>query len=199
MNNNLPQSYRQSIASRTTWHYLKGWLIRWWTNLRYAFIRNVARRNGAKIGEAVVMPWSLARKANENLVVGSHVSIQTDKLDLRNPIHIGNHVIIGVETEILTTSHNIDTSTFERKDYGIVIDDYVWIPGKVLILPSCCHIGRGAVISTGSVVVRDVEPMSVVGGNPAQEFKKRKALHTDLVVESLLGGDFDAYREARKG
>ena len=48
-------------------------------------------------------------------------------------------------------------------------------------------------------MVRDVESMSVVGGNPAQEFKKRKTLHTDLVVESLLGGDFDAYREARKG
>lgn len=199
MNNKLPQSYRQSIASRTTWHYLKGWLIRWWTNLRYAFIRNVARRKGAVIGEAVVMPWSLARKANENFVVGSHVCIQTDKFDLRNPIHIGSHVIIGVETEILTTSHNIDTSTFERKDYGIVIDDYVWIPGKVMILPSCRHIGQGAVISTSSVVVRDVGPMSVVGGNPAQEFKKRKTLHTDLVVESLLGGDFEAYREARKG
>ena len=199
MNSKLPQSYRQSIASRTTWHYLKGWLIRWWTNLRYAFIRSLARRKGAVIGEAVVIPLSLARKANENLVVGSHVSIQTDKLDLRNPIHIGSHVIIGVETEILTTSHNIDTFTFERKDYGILIEDYVWIPGKVLIHPSCRHIGRGAVISTGSVVVRDVAPMSVVGGNPAQEFKKRKALHTDLVVESLLGGDFDAYREARKG
>ncbi len=199
MNSNLPQSYRQSIMSRTKWHYLKGWLIRWWTNLRYAFIRSVARRNGAVIGEAVVIPLSLARKANENLVVGSHVSIQTDKLDLRNPIHIGSNVIIGVETEILTTSHNIDSSIFERKDYGIVIEDYVWIPGKVMILPSCRHIGRGAVISTGSVVARNVEPMSVVGGNPAQEFKKRKTLHTDLVVESLLGGDFDAYREARKG
>lgn len=199
MNSKLPQSYRQSIASRTTWHYLKGWLIRWWTNLRYAFIRSLARRKGAVIGEAVVIPLSLARKANENLVVGSHVSIQTDKLDLRNPIHIGSNVIIGVETEILTTSHNIDSSTFERKDYGILIEDYVWIPGKVMILPSCHHIGRGAVISTGSVVVRNVEPMSVVGGNPAQEFKKRKTLHTDLVVESLLGGDFDAYREARKG
>ena len=198
MNSKLPQSYRQEIASRTRWHYMKGWLIRWWTNLRYAFIRSMARRNGAVIGEAVVMPWSLARKANENLVIGSHVSIQTDKLDLRNPIHIGSHVIIGVETEILTTSHNIDISTFDRKDYGIVIEDYVWIAGKALILPSCRQIGRGAVISAGGVVVRDVEPMSVAGGNPVQEFKKRKTLHTDLVVESLLGGDFDAYREARK-
>ena len=181
MNSKLPQSYRQSIASRTTWHYLKGWLIRWWTNLRYAFIR------------------SLARKANENLVVGSHVSIQTDKLDLRNPIHIGSNVIIGAETEIITTSHNIDSPEFGQKDYGITIDDYVWISGKVTIVPSCRHIGQGAVVGTGSIVVHNVEPMSVVGGNPAQEFKKRTSLHTDLVVESLLGGDFDAYREARNG
>lgn len=195
---NLPESYRQEILNRTSWHYLKGWLIRWWTNLRYAFIRSVARRNGAVIGEAVVMPWSLARKANDNLVIGSHVSIQTDKLDIRNPIQIGDHVIIGAETEIFTTSHNIDSPSFEQKDYGITIEDYVWVAGKVTLLPSCRHIGLGAAVGTGSVVVRDVESMSVVGGNPAQEFKKRKALHTDLVVESLLGGDFDAYREARK-
>ncbi len=198
MNNTISESYRQAIASRTTWHYLKGWLIRGWNNLRYAFARSVARRNGAKIGEAVVLPLSLARQANSNLVIGNHVCIQADKFDLRNPICIGNHVIIGAGTEILTTSHNIDSPSFEQKDYGITIEDYVWIAGKVTLLPSCRHIGLGAVVGTGSVVVRDVESMSVVGGNPAQEFKKRKTLHTDLVVESLLGGDFDAYREARR-
>ncbi len=196
MNNELPDSYIKVIKSRSKWHYLKGWLIRGWNNLKYAIIRNKARRNGATIGEAVVMPMSLARQANGNLIVGNHVSIQTDKLDLRNPIHIGNHVIIGADSEILTTSHNIDSTTFDRKDYGITIDDYVWIPTKVTILPSCRHIGRGAVISTGSVVVRDVDTMSVIGGNPAQEFKKRRILHTDLVVESLLGGDFKAYKTA---
>ena len=198
MNNNLPDSYRKAIQSRTTWHYYKGWLIRGWTNLKYAFARRVARRNGATIGEAVVMSLSLARKANQNLIVGSHVCIQTDKLDVRNPVRIGSYVIIGADSEILTTSHNIDSAAFEQKDYGITIEDYVWIAGKVTILPSCRHIGLGAVVSTGSVVVRDVEAMSVVGGNPAKEFKKRKTLHKDLVVESLLGGDFDAYREARK-
>lgn len=192
------ESYQKAIASRTTWHYLKGWLIRGWNNLRYAFARRVARRNGAKIGEAVVLPLSLARQANCNLMIGNHVSIQTDKLDMRNPIQIGDHVIIGAGTEILTTSHHIDSPSFEQKDYGITIEDYVWIAGKVTLLPSCRRIGQGAVVGTGSVVVRDVESMSVVGGNPAQEFKKRKTLHTDLVVESLLGGDFDAYREARR-
>ena len=72
------------------------------------------------------------------------------------------------------------------------------IPTKVLVLPSCRHIGYGAVVGSGSVVVKDVEPMSVVSGNPAKEFKKRKCVHSKLVVESLLGGDFETYMKVRK-
>ena len=56
----------------------------------------------------------------------------------------------------------------------------------------------GGVISSGSVVVKDVESMSVVGGNPAKEFKKRKCVHKNLVVESLLCGDYYTYKKTRK-
>lgn len=190
-------SYEQQIRARSPWRYTRGLLIRWWQNVRYGYIRWVARRNGAKIGQAVVMPFALARKANANLSVGDHTSIQTVDLDLRNPVSIGCHVILGAGTEILTTSHDIDQAEFPAKHYGIVIDDYAWLPTKVLVLPSCRHIGYGAVVSSGSVVVHDVEPMSVVGGNPAQMIRQRRAVHSDLVVESLLGGDYEAYRAAR--
>lgn len=54
------------------------------------------------------------------------------------------------------------------------------------------------VISSGSVVVKNVESMSVVGGNPAKEFKKRKCVHKNLVVESLLGGDYYTYKKTRR-
>ena len=172
MNSNLPQSYRQAIASRTTWHYVKGWLIRGWNNLRYAFARSVARRNGAKIGEAVILPFSLARHANSNLVIGNHVSIQTDKLDLRNPICIGNHVIIGAGTEILTTSHYIDSPSFEQKEYGITIEDYVWIGANATILKNV-RIGKGAVICAGAVVTKDVEPYAIIGGVPGKKIGER--------------------------
>ena len=53
-------------------------------------------------------------------------------------------------------------------------------------------------ISSGSVVVKNVEAMSVVGGNPATEFKKRKCVHKNLVVESLLGGDYYTYKKTRR-
>lgn len=144
------------------------------------------------------MPLELAKRVNSYLSVGSHTSIQTGKLDMRSPITIGNHVIIGSGTEIITTSHNIDSPDWEHKNYGITIEDYAWIPTNVLVLPSCRKIGYGAVVGSGSVVVKNVEPMSVVGGNPAKELKKRKCVHSSLIVESLLGGDYHMYKQTRK-
>ena len=67
-----------------------------------------------------------------------------------------------------------------------------------MVLPSCRHIGYKSVVGSGSVVVKDVPAMAVMTGNPAYKFKDRKQVHTDLCVESLLGGDFEAYKEARK-
>lgn len=191
-------NYEKDIKGRSISHYIAGLIVRWKQHFKYDKAVRIARKRGASIGENVVMPLSLARKANSNLKIGDHVSIQTDKIDLRNPVTIGNYVIIGTGTEIITTSHNIDSEEWEHKHYGLTIEDYVWIPTRVMILPSCRKIQYGGVISSGSVVVKDVESMSVVGGNPAKEFKKRKCVHKNLVVESLLGGDYYTYKKIRK-
>lgn len=192
------KTYSEQIKSRSKFHYLRGLLIRWLQSLKYKRAVRIARKNGATIGEGVVMPLKLAHKANSNLVVGNHVSIQTDKIDLRSPVHIGNHVIIGAGTEIITTSHNINSVMFTVKHYGIVIEDYVWLPTKILVLPSCRKIEFGAVVGSGSVVVKDVPFMSVVSGNPAIVINKRSFVHSELVVEKLLGGDFSLYKKYRK-
>ena len=107
-------------------------------------------------------------------------------------------LLLGGGTEIITVSHNIDSPEWEHKKYGLTIEDFVWLPTNVLILPSCRKIGYGAVVGSGSVVVKNVEPMSVVSGNPAKEFKKRKCVHSSLVVESLLGGDYLVYKQTWK-
>jgi chloramphenicol O-acetyltransferase type B len=63
-----------------------------------------------------------------------------------------------------------------------VIGNDVWIGADVMIMPGI-HIGDGAVIATRAVVTKDVEPYSIVGGNPANFIKKR---FSDKKIEILL-------------
>jgi len=58
----------------------------------------------------------------------------------------------------------------------------VWIAGDVVI-NSGVHIGDGAVIAGQSVVTKDVEPYTIVGGNPAKVIKKR---FSDDIISQLL-------------
>lgn len=190
--------YEEYVNSKSRIRWMLGCLMRYKTYLKYQRRVRIARKGGAIIGENVVMPMSLAKKATSNLTIGNNVSIQENEFRLRSKITIGNNVIIGNNNTLLTTSHNIDSPDWEEKNYGLEIEDYVWISTNCTILPTCRKIGRGAVIGAGSVVVKDVEPMSVMSGNPARELHKRKCVHSDLVVEGLLGGDFLKYKNSRK-
>ena len=55
---------------------------------------------------------------------------------------------------------------------GVKIGNDVWI-GTAATIHSGVTIGDGAVIASNSVVVKDVEPYSIVGGNPAKFIKWR--------------------------
>lgn len=189
--------YERNVQDRSRLRYLLGLIIRWKQNFKYARARKIARKRGASIGEGVIMPLELAKKCNKHISIGSHTSIGSHKIDTRCPINIGNNVIIGSNSEIITASHNIDSPEWEYKPYGIKIEDYVWIAQNAIILPSCRHIRTGAVIGTGAVIYKNVENMSVMSGNPARELRKRKCVHENLVVESCLGGDYEIYKKVR--
>jgi len=53
-----------------------------------------------------------------------------------------------------------------------IIENDVWIGFDSLIMPGV-KIGNGAIIASRSVVVKDVEPYTIVGGNPAKIIRKR--------------------------
>ena len=66
--------------------------------------------------------------------------------------------------------------------YTISIGNDVWIGSHALILEGV-SIGDGAVIAAGSVVVKDVEPYTIVGGIPASIIKRR---FSEEVINKLL-------------
>ena len=143
--------YEQRILNRSFLRYLIGLIVRWRANHRYEKVRSIARKRGALIGENVVMPMELARIANKNLTIGNNVSIQTADIDLRSPVKIGNNVIIGKDVKILTASHNIDSTEWEFKSYGLEIEDYVWIATNAIIMPSCRRLSYGSVVGGGKL------------------------------------------------
>lgn len=72
--------YEKNVQDRNQLRYLIGLIVRWKQNFKYARARRIARKRGATIGEGVIMPISLAKRANSNLTIGNHSSIQTNKI-----------------------------------------------------------------------------------------------------------------------
>ena len=84
----------------------------------------------------------------------------------RGGIEIGNDVFIGPKVNLIIINHDADpanrSATYGRR---IVIEGNAWIGISTTVLPGV-RIGYGAIVGTGSVVKKDVEPMTVVAGNP---------------------------------
>lgn len=196
---NQPKSlYEIEIQSRSLFHYIIGLLVRWKLNIKYSIARKIARKKGANIGIGVVMPIKLAKRLNNKVTIGNHVSIDTSNFSsFRYPITIGNNVIIGNNVKFVMGSHRLDSPEWERyrPNDGLVIEDYVWFCPDSIILPSVKRIGFGAVIGANAVIAKDVLPMAIMTGNPAKQIKERKIVHSNLVVESLLGGDYNIYKK----
>jgi maltose O-acetyltransferase len=94
-------------------------------------------------------------------------------LDLNAPITIGDRVHIGHHVVMITTDHQIlgpDRRCGELAPKPIVIEDGAWLGARTTIGPGV-RIGRSSVVAMGSVVMSDVPPNKIVGGNPARPIK----------------------------
>ncbi|MEH1975656.1 MAG: DapH/DapD/GlmU-related protein [Nostoc sp.] len=101
-------------------------------------------------------------------------------------IRTGCDVSIGPEASILTLGHDPHSPEFADKGGDVIIGDRVWIAYRAIILPGVT-IGEGAVVGAGSVVTKDIEPYTVVAGNPARFIKKRSPdLHYALNYQPWL-------------
>nr|WP_199064841.1 CatB-related O-acetyltransferase [Chromobacterium sp. ASV5] len=110
-------------------------------------------------------------------------------------LHIGDYVCIGAEAVILMSgnhTHRADWFSlypfvdFLAESYqgkgDTVIADGAWIGMRAMLMPGVT-IGEGAIVAAGSVVTRDVEPYSVVGGSPASLIRHRFA--PDVIARLL--------------
>ena len=88
-------------------------------------------------------------------------------------IVVGDQATVSQGTKLCTASHDISSKIMELATKPISIGANAWVAGWSIVLPGVT-IGEGAVVGAGSVVTKDVEPWTVVGGNPAKFIKKRE-------------------------
>ena len=109
-----------------------------------------------------------------NIAIGKDVMINFNCIFLDVcPITIGNHTLIGPNTQIYTACHSLDSKERqENKEFGkpVHIGDNVWIGGSVVILAGIT-IGENTVIGAGSVVTKDIPANSIAVGNPCKVIK----------------------------
>ena len=112
----------------------------------------------------------------QGVAIGENSRINRDcTLDVRGGLTIGDNVSISPEVMIVAGSHDVNDPTFPTVDPGPVsIRDHVFIGSRAMIVGGVT-VGRGAVIAAGSVVTKDVPPMTIVAGVPAKQVGVRAA------------------------
>lgn len=122
-------------------------------------------RVGLYRGFEIRSPWKL--KIGRGSIVGHNAL-----LDARMGLTIGSNVNISNEVMIWTLHHDYNDAGFAETGQQVVIEDYVWLCSRCVILPGVT-VGKGAVVAAGAVVTRNVLPYTVVGGVPAKQIAKR--------------------------
>ena len=119
----------------------------------------------------------------DKLIIGKFCMIASDVKFIMNG---ANHLTDSISTYPFAIFGNGWENAMEGKTYpqkgNINIGNDVWIGYNATIMAGVT-IGDGAIIATNATVVKDVEPYSIVGGNPAKEIKKR---FSDEKIAQLL-------------
>lgn len=116
---------------------------------------------------------SIRLEKNAQLIIGDNTYISAKALiRAAKSIKIGNNCAISWNVTIMDSDfHDYKVNgILQENTKEVIIEDNVWIGNNVIILKGV-HIGKNAIVAAGSVVTRDVEPFSAVGGNPAKKIK----------------------------
>ena len=128
---------------------------------------------GAKIGKGSKINASVKIWAPWNLEIGEYTAIGAGA-NCYNPgkIVLGSKVVISQSAYLCTASHDITNPRNPLITTSINIYSFAWVAAEAFVGMGVI-IGEGAVVGARAAVFKNVEPWTVVGGNPAKFIKKR--------------------------
>lgn len=123
---------------------------------------------------SLLLPYGGKIKIGKNVGVNAYCIIY----GAEGGTEIGDDVLIGAFTMIISSNHNFSRTDIPINQQGlsskgIKIGNDVWIGARVTILDGV-EIGQGAVIGAGSLVSESIPAYSVAVGSPARVIRSRK-------------------------
>ena len=124
---------------------------------------------------SVVESYSCVNNAVGDVVIGDHTRIGLHSTVI-GPVSIGSHVNLAQGVTVSALNHNFSDTDKRIDEQGIttrqiVIENDVWIGTNATVLAGV-RIGSHSVIAAGAVVTHDVEPRTIVVGNPAKILRR---------------------------
>ena len=172
---NLPQALRKITTRIHSWYsdfilmvvhtasdHVPFWQIR----------KIVFEAAGVKIGKSTIHMGARFYHPSGISIGDDSIIGYKATLDGRAQLSIGNHVDIASEVMIYNSEHDIHSSDFKAISAPVVIDDYVFIGPRTIILPGVT-IGKGSVVAAGSVVTKSVPAQKIFAGIPAKHIGDR--------------------------
>lgn len=166
----------KSKAARLLWNATWLLLARWTPEHIRLFNRwriFLLRLFGAHIGKGCVIksscevwqPWKL--RLGDYVALSEHVVCYTV-----DNITIGNQTTVSREAFLCCAGHDVTSPIMELTYAPIEIGSNAWIAARAIVMPGR-KVGDGAVVAAGAVVTADVNPWTIVGGNPAGMIARR--------------------------
>ena len=151
--------WKLAITGYIPSHFVRRFVYRFW------FIK-IGKGSTIHMGAHFYFPPNIS--IGEDTIIGEGVV-----LDGRSTLTIGNHVDIASGVMIYNAEHDVKDENFKAISAPVVIEDYVFIGPRAIILPGVT-IKKGAVVGAGAVVTKDVGEFKIVGGVPAKEIGERE-------------------------
>ena len=176
---------RRSYLGRIAWGIVRNTVFRWSLPRAFAWRRFLLRLFGAQIGPnnyirpnvRIFHPWKL--RTGEWCSMADGVVIYN-----LGPVTVGSHTVISQDAYLCAGTHDYTRADLPLLLSPIMVGSGVWICAGAFIGPSVT-IGDNVVVAARAVVVKDVPPGMVVGGNPARVIKPRPMNATATASVSL--------------
>jgi putative colanic acid biosynthesis acetyltransferase WcaF len=166
-----PYSPREYVG-RVSWA-LASPLFRFSPRPLFGWRRLLLRLFGAKVGRhahvypsaRIYLPW--------NLTLGEQASIGEWALIYNlGPVTIGDRATISHRAHLCAGTHDYRDPALPLLRLGIDIAAQAWVCADAFVGPGR-KVGEGAIVGAAAVVVKDVPPWQIVGGNPARVLTAR--------------------------